>query len=36
MQELRAEQIEVGIDKVPGIVHNKVMIIDERKVITGS
>ena len=36
MRELRAEQIEVGIDKVPGIAHNKVMIIDKRKVITGS
>jgi phospholipase D len=36
MRELRAEQIEIGIDKVPGIAHNKVMIIDKRKVITGS
>ena len=28
--------IDVGIDKVPGIAHNKVMIIDEETVITGS
>lgn len=29
-------EIEVGIDRVPGIAHNKVMIIDERYLITGS
>ena len=28
--------IDVGIDKVSGIAHNKVMIIDEQRVITGS
>lgn len=28
--------VDVGIDKVSGIAHNKVMIIDEQKVITGS
>lgn len=28
--------IDVGIDKVSGIAHNKVMIIDEKMVITGS
>lgn len=28
--------VDVGIDKVSGIAHNKVMIIDEETVITGS
>ena len=28
--------VDVGIDKVSGIAHNKVMIIDEQRVITGS
>lgn len=28
--------VDVGIDKVSGIAHNKVMIIDKQKVITGS
>ena len=28
--------VDVGIDKVSGIAHNKVMIVDEQKVITGS
>ena len=28
--------IDVGIDEVSGIAHNKVMIIDEETVITGS
>ncbi len=36
MQELKRAGIEVSIDKVPGIAHNKVMIIDKSKVITGS
>jgi phospholipase D len=31
-----AEGIEVVIDSVAGIAHNKVMILDEKKVITGS
>lgn len=35
-QDLKAHGINVGIDKMPGIAHNKVMIIDNRKVITGS
>ena len=34
--ELIQYGIEVKIDKMPGIAHNKVMIIDQRKVITGS
>lgn len=36
MDDLIAAGIEVKIDRVPGIAHNKVMIIDERYVITGS
>lgn len=36
MQELIDSGIEVKIDKVSGIAHNKVMIIDKKKVITGS
>ncbi|MGI4775689.1 MAG: phospholipase D family protein [Janthinobacterium lividum] len=36
MQELIDAGIEVRIDKVPGIAHNKVIIIDKKKVITGS
>jgi len=36
MQELIDAGIEVKIDKVSGIAHNKVMIIDKKKVITGS
>ncbi|KAJ6645034.1 Phospholipase D [Pseudolycoriella hygida] len=36
MSELKRAGIEVFIDKVPGIAHNKVMIIDKNKVITGS
>lgn len=35
-KELKVHGIDVGIDKMPGIAHNKVMIIDKRKVITGS
>ena len=27
---------EVNIDKLPGIAHNKVIIIDQQKIITGS
>ncbi|RYE06096.1 MAG: DUF1669 domain-containing protein [Rickettsiaceae bacterium] len=36
MQELINAGIEVKIDKLPGIAHNKVIIIDKQKVITGS
>jgi len=36
MQELVDSGIEVNIDKLPGIAHNKVIIIDLQKVITGS
>ncbi|WP_341748306.1 MULTISPECIES: phospholipase D family protein [unclassified Candidatus Tisiphia] len=36
MHELKRAGIDVSIDKVPGIAHNKVMIIDKSKVITGS
>ena len=36
MKELVDAGIDIGIDKVSGIAHNKVIIIDERKVITGS
>ncbi|MCC8370822.1 MAG: phospholipase D family protein [Rickettsia endosymbiont of Stiretrus anchorago] len=36
LHELQRAKIEVGIDKVPGIAHNKVIIIDKKKVITGS
>jgi phospholipase D len=36
MQQMLAVGINVSIDKVSGIAHNKVIIIDERKVITGS
>ena len=36
MQELIDAGIEVRIDKVSGIAHNKVIIIDKKKVITGS
>ena len=28
--------VDVGIDKVPGIAHNKIIVIDEEMVITGS
>ena len=34
--ELKKAGIKVGIDKMAGIAHNKVIIIDEQKVITGS
>ena len=36
MRTLLASGIDVGIDKVSGIAHSKVMIIDEHIVITGS
>jgi len=36
MQELIDSGIEVTIDKLSGIAHNKVMIIDSQKTITGS
>ncbi|MGC0372248.1 MAG: hypothetical protein DGJ47_000957 [Rickettsiaceae bacterium] len=36
IKELRAAGIESHFDKLPGIAHNKVMIIDKQKVITGS
>lgn len=35
-KELRAAGIKVFFDKMSGIAHNKVMIIDQKKVITGS
>ena len=35
-QELKEVGIEVSSDKMSGIAHNKVMIIDKHKVITGS
>lgn len=34
--DLRNAGIDVYFDKLPGIAHNKVMIIDKHKVITGS
>ena len=36
ISRLRKSGIDVSIDRVPGIAHNKVMIIDEKIVITGS
>ena len=36
MGTLLEADIDVGIDKVSGIAHNKVMILDKRIVITGS
>jgi phospholipase D len=36
MRDIRKAGIEVSIDKVSGIAHNKVIIIDKQKVITGS
>ncbi len=36
MNELIEAGIDVKIDRVPGIAHNKVMIIDESYVVTGS
>lgn len=36
INELKDNGIIVSIDRVPGIAHNKVMIIDKTKVITGS
>lgn len=35
-KDLKKAGIDVSLDVVPGIAHNKVMIIDEKKVITGS
>ena len=35
-KELTTYGINVYLDKMPGIAHNKVMIIDHKKVITGS
>jgi phospholipase D len=35
-QELQDLGINVSFDKMPGIAHNKVIIIDQSKVITGS
>lgn len=35
-RDLKQAGIDVAFDKVPGIAHNKVMIIDRQKVITGS
>lgn len=36
MRDLREAGIEVDIDSVSGIAHNKIIIIDKQKVITGS
>lgn len=36
MMDLVNANVSVRIDKVAGIAHNKVIIIDEQKVITGS
>ncbi|MFV9876205.1 MAG: phospholipase D family protein [Rickettsiales endosymbiont of Dermacentor nuttalli] len=36
MSKVKAAGIDVSIDHVPGIAHNKVMIIDQHTVITGS
>lgn len=36
LHELQRAKIDIWIDRVPGIAHNKVIIIDEQKVITGS
>jgi phospholipase D len=36
MMDLVNANVSVRIDKVSGITHNKVIIIDEQKVITGS
>lgn len=36
MQQIMDSSIDVSIDKVSGIAHNKVIILDEKKVITGS
>jgi phospholipase D len=36
MRKLREASIEVDIDSVLGIAHNKIIIIDQQKVITGS
>jgi phospholipase D len=36
MQQMIDSGIDVSIDKVSGIAHNKVIILDESKVITGS
>lgn len=36
MKSLKKAGIKVMIDTIPGIAHNKVIIIDESKVITGS
>ena len=36
IEELRQAGIEVGIDKVPGIAHNKIIIADLYTVVTGS
>ena len=35
-KDLKKAGIDVSLDVVPGIAHNKIMIIDEKKVITGS
>ena len=35
-KDLKNAGVSVSLDVVPGIAHNKVMIIDEKKVITGS
>jgi phospholipase D len=34
--DLKSYGIDVRLDKMPGIAHNKIIIIDNEKVITGS
>lgn len=36
LMDLKEVGVDISLDIVPGIAHNKVMIIDEKKVITGS
>ena len=36
LMDLKEAGVDISLDIVPGIAHNKVMIIDEKKVITGS
>ena len=36
VRHVTAQGIPVAVDKVPGIAHNKVMIIDDKYVLTGS
>ena len=36
IRQMTGNGIDVSIDKVPGIAHNKVIILDRQKVVTGS